>query len=731
MQNIVETITEKFRSYAESRSTWAQNAQLDREYRYGRHYTNEELAAFELTGRSAAPDNRLHAAVEMGKALMTANSPRYKAVPTGKTDIKSSIVAEALLSYHWRISEGQMHFRTIIDDVYCTGLAYGFTYIDPNADEGRGEVLFEALDCNDVYVDQFSRHPLFDDAEWIIYSRMYTKSQLKRMFPKYRAAIERTTGYSGDDGQGMVPSSMNADYGEVWFPQDVLSVGTIDTTEQVRLYRAFTKEDEYVIFINQTWDGAELELHGKKVNDKMNQRVWLVQGTPIISDRIASETYEGLLSMYQTMMENYQIALQAAMAGQGPDPGEPPEAPTMGEMKYGDLITNGMAKAVKIRKQKVVEYIIAGDVLIDRNVWPIDEYPITPFMVLHTRTPYPMSDVRFARPIQDRMNALDTAILTHTQNSATLKVIYNSASTNAEEFNRQWKSPSVGIGIDMEDGNPPIVIQPAPLAREVYILKNMLSQSIDHQFGLYRLMMGDSEAAPDTNAATVTIDQFGQRKSRSKLSAIETSLARCGQNAFRLMQDLFKIEKVIRVVDKNLNTSEYAINAGLADNLNAEIEGTLNLSNLQYDIQIVAGSTMPDNPTAEIGLYAELFNKGLVDRIEAWKHLGDVDAEGLAKRFSEIEQLKSQLAAMEEENKRLSGDLQTRDREVRHLLDQNQTMKFAGQLDQIKSTVQANATVATARMADAVTAVKGTVSENEKEKASGQAGRSRRRSGRR
>lgn len=731
MEKIVETILERFQAYGELRESWMFQVQRDREFRYGRHYDEQDLKVFELTGRSAAPDNRLHAAVEMGKALMTSNLPRYRAVPVGKTDIKSSSVAEGLLSYHWRISNGQMHFRTIVDDIYTSGLAFGHVYVDPNMDEGRGEVLFEAVDCQDVFVDPFSRDPLFDDAEWIIHSRMYTKSQAKNMYPQYARKLAILSGHTGTDGFDFTPTNVGSDYGELWFPQDVLQYGTIDMSEKIRIYRAYTKEEEIVAFLSQRWDGAELELHGERIRDKFNQDVWIVQGEPIISSRIASETYEGLLAMYKTMLENYQMQMAAFAQGQGQDPGSPPEAPTMQQVKYRDLVRMGMVEAVTLKKKKVVEYIVADDVLISRKVLPLDNYPLTPFMVLHTRTPFPMSDVRLARPIQDRMNALDMAIMTHTQNAATLKVIYNSASIDKEDFNRQWKSPGIGVGIDMEDGLAPIVVQPAPLAKEVYILKNMLSQSIDHQFGIYRLMMGDSEVAPDTNAATVTIDQFGQRKSRSKLSAIEVSLSRCGQNAFRLMQDLFKIEKVVRIVDKNLNVSEYAINAGLADDLSSGIEGTLNLSNLQYDIQIVSGSTMPDNPTAEMATYSELYNKGLVDRIEAWKHLGDVDTEGLAKRFSEIEQLKAQIEALDQQNKKLAGDLQTRDREVRHLLDQNETMKLSNQLDKVGSHVQASATVATARMADAVSAVKGTVKEKEKEKERGKAEGSGRRTRRR
>ena len=42
-------------------------------------------------------------------------------------------------------------------------------------DNGKGEVCFKDIDPLDVYVDPNSRHRLFDDAENIIISKLFTK----------------------------------------------------------------------------------------------------------------------------------------------------------------------------------------------------------------------------------------------------------------------------------------------------------------------------------------------------------------------------------------------------------------------------------------------------------------------------------------------------------------------------------------------------------------------------
>lgn len=727
MIHTAEEIKELFRDYATMRSRWMYNVGLDREYRYGRQYDDIEVAKLELTGRGPAPDNRIHPAVEMGKALLTANAPRFKAVPVEGTDIKSAKIGDSLLAYHWRISDGSLNLREIVDEYYVAGAGFSFTYIDPNADDGRGEVKYECLSADDVYVDPYSRHRLNDDAECIMISREYTRYQAERMLRKYKAMIKSAGGWSTGDSEGQLPQTQGADYGELHYPGDIQLSGRRSEDGLVRVIRAFFKDDVPVVYLHQKWDAGEACLHGEEIKRKYSETMHIVQGVPVKSERYATELYEGLLQMYEQLTQQYEQAVQMFNQGQAEDPGDPPSPPTFKMVKYYDLIQEGLVEVVKGETQRVVEYVVIGDQLAYKKVLPISNFPVVPYYNMHTRTPYPMSDVRLARPLQDRLNALDLAILTHAQNSATLKVIYNSASVDKEDFNLQWKSPGVGIGIDMEDGVPPIIVQPAPLSGEVYLSKNMIAQAIDHQFGLYRLMMGDSSVAPETNSATLNVDQFGQRKSRSKLADIEASLCRAGEIAFQLMQSLYTIEKTVRIVDKNMNISEYMIN--VADENGREIESIGDISTLKFDIAIVPGSTMPDNPTAELGKYLQLFEKQAVDRTELWKHMGEVDVESLSKRFSEIEQLSARNAQLEEEIKKMQGDAQTRDREIRHLLDTNETTKLKADLTQIKSVVQANATVATARMTDAVSAVTGAVKQTEKERTdgTGSGGRKRRR----
>lgn len=190
---------------------------------------------------------------------------------------------------------------------------------------------------------------------------------------------------------------------------------------------------------------------------------------------------------------------------------------------------------------------------------PTSLYPIVPIVNLHTRTPYPISDVRMVKGLQDYINKTRSLIIAHATTSTNMKVLVPSGSVDMQEFEQKWAQPGVGIEVDFDLGQP-VVASPTPLPNELYSNEQTAKNDIDHQLGLYEMMMGNSQAAPQTYKATISLDEFGQRKIKSKLADIEGSLTKLGKVAIQLMQELYREEKVFRVVNANNSLSEYAVN---------------------------------------------------------------------------------------------------------------------------------------------------------------------------
>ena len=197
--------------------------------------------------------------------------------------------------------------------------------------------------------------------------------------------------------------------------------------------------------------------------------------------------------------------------------------------------------------------------------------------------------------------------------------------------------------------------------------------------------MGNSQAAPQTYKATISIDEFGQRKMKSKLADVEAALKRIGELAIPLMQQLYTQEKIFRVVQSNNSMSEYIINKRLVDDKTGEVEVMNDIGIGRYDVIVVTGSTLPSNRYAELEFYMNAYKEGIIDRQEVLKKTEVFDMEGVMQRTDMIAKLQQQVKAQEEMIKGLKGDMQTRDREAVNLRKKVEVEKFKGDLDQVSN----------------------------------------------
>ena len=258
-------------------------------------------------------------------------------------------------------------------------------------------------------------------------------------------------------------------------------------------------------------------------------------------------------------------------------------------------------------------------------------------------------------------------------------------------------------------------VQPSPLPNELYHNETTAKSDIDHQLGLYEMMMGNAQAAPQTYKATISLDEFGQRKIKSKLADIEAGLTRLAQVAIPLMQELYQMEKVFRVVQPNNSLSEYAINKKLYDDKSGAIQVFNDVTVGAYDVVYVSGSTLPSNRYAELEFYMEAYKAGLIDKQEVLKKTEVFDMEGVLQRTDIIGQLQQQLKAATEQLKDLRGDMQTLTRENVHLKQKVEVEKFKSGLDAVETKAKAAGSLFDSRLGDQLSLVEKEVRDAAKE----------------
>ena len=705
---LVDETIKLFQTYRQSRETWASQAKEDREFRLGRQWTTEQTQTLQARGQAPIVVNRIHPAVETAKAMITANRPAFRASPREDSDRKVANVISNLLAYIYDISDGRSAIRQVVDDYYVCGLGYMQVYQDPTADMGKGEVKIKDLDPMDVFIDPNSRDRFFEDAENIIVSRLFTKEQVKDLYPAYESKI-RNAGGNYDD---VAPVTDRANDGSNFFPEDV---GRTPNIDYIRGYERYYKVRipkfrTYEHFSRR----EELLEEDYYLGEYLMQPAWKVGGK-IVTDEQAAK---GLMKQQAERIKEQHIQNKRMMSAEGYDEETLPlpNPPEVIETTYGELIREGQIDVVEVEVTRVKQCVIVGDKLLYSRVLPIDSYPIVPFMNIHTRTPYPTSDVRMVKGLQEYINKTRSLIIAHATTSTNTKILVPEGSVDMQDFEEKWAQPGVAIPYDPTDGAP-VPVQPTPLPAALYQNETTAKNDIDHQLGIYEMMQGNTSAAPQTYKATISLDEFGQRKIKSKLADIESALIKVGKIAIEMAQQLYTVQKTFRVVNPNNSMSEYVINKKLVDDKSNEIKIINDITIGKYDLVVVAGSTLPSNRYAELEFYMDAYSKGLVDRQEVLKKTEVFDIEGVMQRMDTIAQLQGQLKQAGDQIKKLQGDLQTRDRESVNLRKKVEVEKFKGDLDKTKNKSAAAATVFDKRLDDELKNIRTNISAASKDAA--------------
>jgi len=150
----------------------------------GNHYTQEESESLQSVGQGDFVIDRVYAAVDKLKSLLTSKNPRFSAIGREDSDNRLANVWRTILEYVWDISDGDMQFKNAVHDYAVSGLGYFYVYTDTESDFGRGDIKFTYVNPFRVYVDPASRDRYFGDSSAVILSTILTKDQLVNLYPQ-------------------------------------------------------------------------------------------------------------------------------------------------------------------------------------------------------------------------------------------------------------------------------------------------------------------------------------------------------------------------------------------------------------------------------------------------------------------------------------------------------------------------------------------------------------------
>ena len=619
-------IKERWQRWFDARADWDIQAREDIDFYLGNHFTDAEATELAERNQMGLPIDRLYAAIEQFKAIITSKPPKFSAVGREDSDSRLATIWKTILEYIWDNSDGDEVFKQAVHDFSVTGIGYFYGYIDPEDDYGRGEVKFTYVDPFRVVVDPNSRNKWFDDASGMQLSTILTRDQLLDAYPMLNVPDE-----DGDvlidniEGIGITdedyPSSQNRQEGASFTPDIVKDYDYGSGGDKYRIIEDFRKVKMPFFRVIDLQSGQEKVLD----NDGLEKL--------LADDRTAEAFDRGLFDIVQVQQTRIQVTC-------------------------------------------IVGQVVLYEKVLDTNI-----FPIVPVPNIWTNTPYPMSDVRKNKGFQRFLNKVMSLITSHAQASSGLKLLIPQGSVqDIEELERDWANPNATIEYDASFGEPHFP-SPQPLAGSILQLPQMVEHYIDLNIGIFEMQQGNTEAAPRTSSGTMMMEDFGQRRSKSKLRDIEASLKRLGKLMYHLSKSHYSFQKTFRIVQPNNDINEYTVNKKLYDDKTKElmtIENNLSVGS--FDVRIIGNSTMPSNKWGEWNIYMEAYQAGLIDKVEALKKTEIFDKAGVLQRTDMVTQLQQQLQQAQDEIKKLSGDLQTAHRESISSRKKVEVEKFKGKL---------------------------------------------------
>jgi len=370
--------------------------------------------------------------------------------------------------------------------------------------------------------------------------------------------------------------------------------------------------------------------------------------------------------------------------------------------KYESMVESGELSEEVVYEQHIREICCFGDQLAYDEILPIAEYPVVASCNEHTGTPFPVSDVRFAKSPQRMLNRTEALLISHTSATTNFKLVYEDGAIDPGEIDK-WNIPNAIIRANpgsLREGKIKEFAPPA-VSSQLYLEKQRYEVDIEQVFGAYKYLQGQAAESPGTVGEAQIVDEAVARKQNWKILPIYDMLARSAQIVLSWIPFVYDQQRVVRCIMPTGDEVEFTLNQPVIDDKTGAIMKIYDTSTARMDVRVVVGSTRAKSPMARLQKDLALLNVGIYDKTQVIMNLeGDIDKGSLIQRMGEISQLTSQVQMLAEENDKLKGDLQTREREVFHSTMRAKVAEATKPVTQAVSNLKSNAKLEEARQRD-------------------------------
>lgn len=685
---------EIYEKYGEGEyNEWAQEFADDVAFINNVQLTVETVSALQDANQPITVLNECKPARDQVVGRMCANEPRWMAFP------RESIIDNGLAGkvsdfagYLWDSSATNMHFRKAVENFEDGGMFILAVYYDPNADQGKGDIRYEAISPAKVRIDPRCTWRNAQNASNIFLGDVLSEEEVKLRFPDFN--FDGAREWIGDVTQQSLRQVTSGQKMQGNFLSGVKYYRVIDRYQKIK--------------INMLWV-YDPNTNFEKILDKKALQQFLQQQACIlvqagreraITDEEQVQQFLRLQATYgDTWYEMTDGTIRSGVAETGS-----PEATQTGQLIYPvpnsttqitpvtmeDLMQQGYIRYETVPVDRIKRSLVIGEKLYREAVLPISLYPFGITMLHHTDTPYCYGDTRLAKSAQEQINKIASIIIAYNINISALRAFIQKGSMNKGELEKKWgKAGAQFFEYDQELGGVPIIVQLTQMSTAFFAQQDRLRAFIERIYGAYPEVEGQMQTPPNTLGGTMLLDEQGLRRTASKLKLIEDALNIVGYVTGELIPYVYDERKVAQVI-KGGKVVSHVFNM---EEIDGDITRIVNdLTSTRYNLKIVSGSTLPTNQAVRYSQALRLLELGAIKNpTPVIRESGLPDVEEIIQNEDLIKQAMGTIQNLEQMVKSLQGQNQTLQSEARHANEKALVAKTKADLDALVS--KANATV--------------------------------------
>jgi len=670
-----------------SRVKWERINQKGFDFANDNQLTEAEQQHLSEQGMPDFTINRIMPVVEMLNFYATANTPRWQAIGVDASDTDVAHVFSDVADYIWDLSDGQTIFSNAINDAITKSVGYLLVTVDPDSDNGMGDVVIKQPEPFDIFVDPKSRDILFKDAAFVMIRKILPTSHLEKMFPDMTSKIKKASSNQQTEYNYTEKSlKMQKDFtykdineSESFDP----STGENDTLLElfevyekikvgyVNVFYRMPPNEQQIAQIQQQVQVQMQEMQAEmqvQIMEQEKQMAAAVEAGQMLPERFQLEMQKAA-----KMMEQQLAAAEQEMVSELQAQVSQIENKIVSEKEFKAIsddptFSKMIVQTAKFYGNRIKLSCVAGDVTLYEKVLPeqITEYPLVPFHFKWTGTPFPISAVSPLIGKQREMNKAHQLMIHNASLGSSLRWLHEEGSIDTDYWEQYSSAP--GALLPVRPGSmAPTPVQPAPLSNAFFGIVNEGKQDMEYLAGIYGAMQGDTSSQHETYRGMLAMDEYGTRRVKQWMkNSIEPALKRLGSVIAQFSQATYTGNKVFRVVQpNNINEEKQVeINVPIYNDLGEAIGKFNDYGSAKFDIRIVAGSTLPVNRWAYLDELKQYMQMGVIDDIALLSETDIKNKESIVKRKSMYSQMQQQIEQLEEKLKNSEGTVETLERQV-------------------------------------------------------------------